>query len=109
MEEVNKLSASEEEAILNPQVRSMTDAMLQDIPQRDPVMWSSVDYSEPVRDAKWFKARCEQLGIHLPDNYFEIMALHDAGVRPKQYRSMLKKEKRKQLNRIVRGTRRLSF
>jgi MarR-like DNA-binding transcriptional regulator SgrR of sgrS sRNA len=98
-----------EEEILNPRVKSMTDEMLKAIPQRDPLTMAMFDYAEPVRDARWFKNRCEQLGIFLPENYYEIMQLHASGIRSKQYRSMLKKERRKRTAKIIHGTKVLSF
>ena len=105
----NKSTPAEEEEILNPRVKGMTDETLRSLQPRDPVTMDMLDYREPIRDAKWFKNRCEYLGILLPDSYYEIMALYETGIRPKQHRSMLKKERRKRMTRIIHGTKVLSF
>jgi hypothetical protein len=102
----NKLS----EIVPNPQVMPMTEESLKAIPQRNPLSMDMFDYREPKRDAKWFKDKCEKLGMHLPDSCYEAMYMYETmGVRRKQYKSMLKKERRKQMTRIMNDTRILSF
>ena len=52
------------------------------------------DYSG-ARNAEFYMARCDKLGFSFPAGYYEAFALYDAGMRAKQYRSMLKKQSKK--------------
>jgi hypothetical protein len=56
-----------------------------------------------VRDAQFYRERCQKLGFTFPDSYYDAFALYDKGMRSKQYRSYLKKEVRrcKVLNKIT--------
>ena len=64
------------------------------------------DYSG-ARDAAFYETRCKKLGYSFPASYYEAFALYDAGMRAKQYRSLLKKQSRKL--RIQRHFTNLSF
>ena len=85
----------------NPQVLRMSEEMLRDVPVKG-YPPESFQYGDPVRDAAWFKKRCEQLNMQFPEYAYNIMALHEAGIRRKQFRSMLKKAKKKQVCQIKR-------
>jgi hypothetical protein len=85
----------------NPQVILMSEQLLRDVPVKG-YPPDAFQYGDPVRDAVWFKKRCEQLNMHFPDYAYDIMALHEAGIRRKQFRSMLKKAKKKQVCQIKR-------
>jgi hypothetical protein len=63
-----------------------------------------------VRDVAFFKRRCEQLGMHFEDNVYEMMYMHDTlGVRRKQYRAMLKRQKKKRVLRVMKQMTTLNF
>jgi hypothetical protein len=98
-----------EESEVNPQVSLMTEENMQALPPRNTIPREAFDYGDPIRDAAWFKKRCEALGMHFEANVYEVMAIHETGIRRKQYKAMLRKAKKKQPMAILSEPTILSF
>ena len=100
----------EVEEEVNPQRLPMTEENLHAIPARNPIEMDAFDYRGPTRDAAWFKKRCKELGLDFPDNVYDMMYLYDTvGMRRKQYKALLKRQKRKQVMRISNQLTTLTF
>jgi hypothetical protein len=112
---VEKLSIDEKEGELpqedvNPQVMPMTAESIRALPPKNGIPREAFDYGEPVRDAAWFKRRCHALGLFFEDEVYEVMYLHDTlGIRRKEYKAILKRQKKKRGAAVVHEPTILSF